>query len=78
MNELLAGDPAKGGTIDFEGLMKACGRPFGTATQANVPARWSKSNASPTARPRSDDDSVSRDSSTPMPCGCRAPGWWAV
>ncbi len=39
MNVFLVGDPAKGGSMDFEGLMKAYSRHFGTATQPNLPAR---------------------------------------
>jgi enamine deaminase RidA (YjgF/YER057c/UK114 family) len=39
MNVFLVGDPAKGGAMDFEGLMKAYGRYFGTAAQPNLPAR---------------------------------------
>jgi len=39
MNVFLVGDPRKGGAMDFEGLMKAYGRHFGTATQKNLPAR---------------------------------------
>jgi enamine deaminase RidA (YjgF/YER057c/UK114 family) len=39
MNVFLVGDPAKGGTMDFEGLMKAYARHFGTSTQPNLPAR---------------------------------------
>lgn len=39
MNVFLVGDPAKGGAMDFEGLMKAYVRHFGTATQGRLPAR---------------------------------------
>jgi len=39
MNVFLVGDPAKGGSMDFEGLMKAYSRHFGTAAQPNLPAR---------------------------------------
>jgi len=39
MNVFLVGDPARGGSMDFEGLMKAYSRHFGTATQPNLPAR---------------------------------------
>jgi enamine deaminase RidA (YjgF/YER057c/UK114 family) len=39
MNVFLVGDPAKGGAMDFEGLMKAYARHFGTAAQPNLPAR---------------------------------------
>lgn len=39
MNVFLVGDPARGGTMDFEGLMKAYSRHFGTAEQPNLPAR---------------------------------------
>jgi enamine deaminase RidA (YjgF/YER057c/UK114 family) len=39
MNVFLVGDPAKGGAMDFEGLMKAYARHFGTTTQPNLPAR---------------------------------------
>lgn len=39
MNVFLVGDPAKGGAMDFDGLMKAYARHFGTATQPNLPAR---------------------------------------
>ncbi len=35
----LAGDPAKGGEMDFDGLNKAWGLEFGTAKQPNRPAR---------------------------------------
>ena len=39
MNVFMVGDPAKGGSMDFAGLMQAYSRHFGTATQGNVPAR---------------------------------------
>jgi len=39
MNVFLVGDPAKGGAMDFDGLMKSYGRYFGTAAQPNLPAR---------------------------------------
>lgn len=39
MNVFLVGDPAKGGSMDFEGLMKAYSRHFGTPAQPNLPAR---------------------------------------
>lgn len=39
MNVFLVGDPAKGGAMDFEGLMKAYVRHFGAATQSRLPAR---------------------------------------
>jgi enamine deaminase RidA (YjgF/YER057c/UK114 family) len=39
MNVFLVGDPAKGGAMDFEGLMKAYAQHFGTASQRNLPAR---------------------------------------
>jgi enamine deaminase RidA (YjgF/YER057c/UK114 family) len=39
MNVFLVGDPAKGGAMDFEGLMKAYARHFGTAAQPDLPAR---------------------------------------
>ncbi len=39
MNVFLVGDPGKGGAMDFEGLMKAYVRHFGTATQGRLPAR---------------------------------------
>jgi enamine deaminase RidA (YjgF/YER057c/UK114 family) len=39
MNVFLVGDPSKGGAMDFEGLMKAYARHFGTSTQPNLPAR---------------------------------------
>ncbi len=39
MNVFLVGDPAKGGAMDFEGLMKAYARHFGTSAQPNLPAR---------------------------------------
>lgn len=39
MNVFLVGDPAKGGSMDFGGLMKAYSRHFGTAAQPNLPAR---------------------------------------
>lgn len=39
MNVFLVGDPQKGGTMDFEGLMKAYKRHFGAATGGRLPAR---------------------------------------
>lgn len=39
MQVFLAGDPAKGGKMDFAGMMKGYTRFFGTAAQPNVPAR---------------------------------------
>lgn len=39
MNVFLVGDPARGGAMDFEGLMKAYARHFGTESQRNLPAR---------------------------------------
>ena len=39
MNVFLVGDPAKGGRMDFEGLMKAYSRHFGAATRGALPAR---------------------------------------
>jgi enamine deaminase RidA (YjgF/YER057c/UK114 family) len=39
MNVFLVGDPAKGGAMDFEGLMKAYSVHFGTGSQPNLPAR---------------------------------------
>jgi len=39
MNVYLVGDPAKGGRMDFEGLMKAYTRYVGAASQGKLPAR---------------------------------------
>ena len=39
MNVFLVGDPAKGGRMDFEGLMKAYSRYVGAASQGKLPAR---------------------------------------
>jgi enamine deaminase RidA (YjgF/YER057c/UK114 family) len=39
MNVFLVGDPAKGGRMDFEGLMKAYARYVGAPTQGRLPAR---------------------------------------
>jgi enamine deaminase RidA (YjgF/YER057c/UK114 family) len=39
MHVYLVGDPAKGGTMDFAGMMNAYRRHFGTAEQPNKPAR---------------------------------------
>jgi enamine deaminase RidA (YjgF/YER057c/UK114 family) len=39
MNVFLVGDPAKGGRMDFEGLMKAYTRYVGAPTQGKLPAR---------------------------------------
>jgi enamine deaminase RidA (YjgF/YER057c/UK114 family) len=39
MTVYLAGDPAKGGRMDFEGMMSAYSQFFGTKEQPNLPAR---------------------------------------
>jgi enamine deaminase RidA (YjgF/YER057c/UK114 family) len=39
MTVYLVGDPAKGGRMDFEGMMAAYTQYFGTKEQPNVPAR---------------------------------------
>lgn len=39
MNVFLVGDPAQGGRMDFDGLMRAYSKFFGTPAQQNVPAR---------------------------------------
>jgi enamine deaminase RidA (YjgF/YER057c/UK114 family) len=39
MNVFMVGDPAKGGSMDFGGLMKAYSRHFGEASQGSLPAR---------------------------------------
>jgi enamine deaminase RidA (YjgF/YER057c/UK114 family) len=39
MNVFMVGDPAKGGRMDFEGLMKAYTRYFGTEAPKTLPAR---------------------------------------
>lgn len=39
MRVLLVGDPAKGGQMDFAGMMEAYRAKFGTADQPNKPAR---------------------------------------
>jgi enamine deaminase RidA (YjgF/YER057c/UK114 family) len=39
MRVLLVGDPAKGGKMDFMGMMEAYKTYFGTATQPNKPSR---------------------------------------
>ena len=39
MNVFLVGDPGKGGTMDFQGLMKAWGRFFGEPSQGKLPTR---------------------------------------
>jgi enamine deaminase RidA (YjgF/YER057c/UK114 family) len=39
MNVFLVGDPARGGRMDFEGLMKAYSRYVGAPTQGKLPAR---------------------------------------
>ena len=39
MNVFMVGDPAKGGGMDFGGLMQAYSRYFGAASQGNLPAR---------------------------------------
>jgi enamine deaminase RidA (YjgF/YER057c/UK114 family) len=39
MNVFMVGDPAKGGAMDFAGLMQAYSRHFGAASGGNLPAR---------------------------------------
>jgi enamine deaminase RidA (YjgF/YER057c/UK114 family) len=39
MNVFMVGDPAKGGVMDFAGLMQAYSRHFGEASQGKLPAR---------------------------------------
>lgn len=39
MNVFMVGDPAKGGAMDFAGLMKAYSRVFGAGTLGKLPAR---------------------------------------
>lgn len=39
MNVFLVGDPAKGGAMDFDGLMRAYTKHYGGSAQPNVPAR---------------------------------------
>lgn len=39
MNVFMVGDPAKGGAMDFAGLMQAYSRHFGEASGGNLPAR---------------------------------------
>jgi len=39
MTVYLAGDPAKGGRMDFDGMMAAYSQFFGTKEQPNLPAR---------------------------------------
>jgi enamine deaminase RidA (YjgF/YER057c/UK114 family) len=39
MQAFLVGDPAKAGKLDFEGFMQGYTQFFGTAAQANLPAR---------------------------------------
>jgi enamine deaminase RidA (YjgF/YER057c/UK114 family) len=39
MNVFMVGDPAKGGGMDFSGLMKSYSRYFGEASKGNLPAR---------------------------------------
>jgi enamine deaminase RidA (YjgF/YER057c/UK114 family) len=39
MNVFMVGDPAKGGGMDFGGLMKSYSRYFGEASKGNLPAR---------------------------------------
>jgi enamine deaminase RidA (YjgF/YER057c/UK114 family) len=39
MNVFMVGDPRKGDSMDFEGLMKAYTRNFGAKTQGGLPAR---------------------------------------
>jgi enamine deaminase RidA (YjgF/YER057c/UK114 family) len=39
MNVFMVGDPAKGGAMDFAGLMQAYSKHFGAASNGNLPAR---------------------------------------
>ncbi len=39
MNVFMVGDPAKGGVMDFAGLMQAYSKYFGAASNGNLPAR---------------------------------------
>lgn len=39
MNVFLVGDPARGGRMDFDGLMRAYSKHFGTDAQKNLPVR---------------------------------------
>ena len=39
MTVYLVGDPAKGGRMDFDGMMEAYSQFFGTKEQPNLPAR---------------------------------------
>ena len=39
MNVFMVGDPGKGGSMDFGGLMQAYSRHFGEASKGNLPAR---------------------------------------
>jgi enamine deaminase RidA (YjgF/YER057c/UK114 family) len=39
MNVFMVGDPAKGGAMDFAGLMQAYSQHFGAASNGNLPAR---------------------------------------
>jgi enamine deaminase RidA (YjgF/YER057c/UK114 family) len=39
MNVFMVGDPAKGGVMDFAGLMKAYSRVYGAASDGKLPAR---------------------------------------
>jgi enamine deaminase RidA (YjgF/YER057c/UK114 family) len=39
MNVFMVGDPARGGAMDFEGLMKAYTRHFGAASDGKLPTR---------------------------------------
>jgi enamine deaminase RidA (YjgF/YER057c/UK114 family) len=39
MNVFMVGDPAKGGVMDFAGLMQAYSKHFGAASNGNLPAR---------------------------------------
>jgi len=39
MNVFMVGDPAKGGAMDFAGLMQAYSQHFGAASKGNLPAR---------------------------------------
>ncbi|HEX7373548.1 MAG TPA: RidA family protein [Steroidobacteraceae bacterium] len=39
LNVFLVGDPAKGGAMDFAGLMRAYSRVFGAASDGKLPAR---------------------------------------
>ena len=39
MNVFMVGDPAKGGAMDFAGLMQAYSKHFGAASKGNLPSR---------------------------------------